>query len=154
MKESASLLALLAEGYDKKAWHGPNLTQALRGVNARQAAWRPAPGRHNIWEEALHTAYWKYMVRTRISPARPANFPLEGANFFPRPERGRATESAWRADKQLLAREHRLLLAAVRAAVRRGLTAYQLRNIAGVAFHDVYHAGQIRLLRKLQDRRG
>jgi hypothetical protein len=144
---------LLDEGFKKKAWHGPTLSQALRGVNARQAAWRPAPGRHNIWEEALHAAYWKYMVRRRISPGQRADFPLAGQNFFPRPEKGRASDAAWRSDKRLLDREHRLLVAAVKKALARGLNANQRRNVMGVAFHDVYHAGQIRLLRRLQERR-
>ena len=49
----ALLLALLDEAYSKKTWHGPNLRQALKGVSAKQAAWRPGRGRHNIWEIAF-----------------------------------------------------------------------------------------------------
>ena len=60
------VLALLDEAYEKKTWHGPNLKQSIKGVSAKQAAWRPGPGRHNIWEVSLHAAYWKYAVRRRI----------------------------------------------------------------------------------------
>ena len=56
------LLQLLDESYDRKSWHGPNLRGSLRGVTAEEAAWRPAAERHNIWEIALHAAYWKYAV--------------------------------------------------------------------------------------------
>lgn len=54
------LLRLLDESYEKSAWQGPNLKGSLRGVHAAQAAWRPAPGRHNVWELVVHAAYWKY----------------------------------------------------------------------------------------------
>ena len=57
--ETAKLiLTLIDEGYVKRTWHGPNLKQSIRGVTARQAAWRPEAGRHNIWELTLHAAYW------------------------------------------------------------------------------------------------
>ena len=51
------ILALVDEGFQKKAWHGPNLRSALRGVSADEAAWRPGKNRHNIWELAVHAAY-------------------------------------------------------------------------------------------------
>ena len=49
------LLQIIDSGYNRKAWHGPNLRQSLRGVSAEDAAWRPEPGRHNIWELSAHT---------------------------------------------------------------------------------------------------
>jgi hypothetical protein len=142
------VLALLDEAYEKKTWHGPNLKQSIRGVTAKRAAWRPAPRRHNIWEVTLHAAYWKYAVRRRIEGGKRGSFKLEGSNFFPRPEKGKVTESAWRVDKNLLEREHRALRAAVAKVLRTPRAAKLLRQLYGVAFHDVYHAGQIRLLRR------
>ncbi len=150
---SAQLVfALLDEAYEKQTWHGPNLKQSLKGVSARQAAWRPEPGRHNIWEVALHAAYWKYAVRRRIEGGKRGSFALKGSNFFARPEKGKATEAAWNADKKLLEREHRAMRAAIAKVLRTPRGAKFLRQLYGVAFHDVYHAGQIRLLRRLQER--
>jgi len=146
------VLTLLDEAYEKKTWHGPNLKQSLKGVPARQAAWRPGPGRHNIWELALHAAYWKYAVRRRIEGGKRGSFVLKGSNFFARPEKGKATEAAWSADKKLLGREHRALRAAIAKVLRTSRGAKFLRQLYGVAFHDIYHAGQIRLLRRLQER--
>src|SRR5208337_1993659 len=60
MDKNELLLRMLAEGFARSAWHGPNLRQSLKGVRAKHAAWRPAHGRHNIWELALHAAYWKF----------------------------------------------------------------------------------------------
>ena len=79
------LLQIIDSGYNRKAWHGPNLRQSLRGVSAEDAAWRPAPGRHNIWEIAVHAAYWKYVVRRRLRGDLRGSFACEGSNWFVRP---------------------------------------------------------------------
>src|SRR5579863_4651631 len=105
MKTDELVLAILEEGYSKKTWHGPNLRQSLKGVSAKQAAWRPGPGRHNIWEVMLHAAYWKYAVRRRLDGRKPGGFILKGSNFFARPENGNATEAAWQADQAILKNE-------------------------------------------------
>jgi len=144
------LQELLEEGYWKKAWHGPNLKQALKGVTAKEAAWRPASGRHNIWEETLHAAYWKYDVRRILEGGKRGSFVLKGSNFFARPQKGRATDAAWKADKDILENEHEQLREAVRKTLKRGAVRNVARLIYGVAFHDIYHAGQIRMLRRLQ----
>jgi DinB superfamily len=146
---SQTILALLDEAYEKRTWHGPNLKQAIRGVTAKQAAWRPGPGRHNIWEFTVHAAYWKYVVRRRLDGARRGSFALKGSNFFTRPEQGKLTEAAWHADKELLDREHRTLMEAVAETLQTNPGPKILRLVYGVSFHDIYHAGQIRLLRRL-----
>lgn len=148
MEHRELMLALLDEGYEKKTWHGPNLKQSIRGVSAKQAAWRPGPNRHNIWEVTLHAAYWKYAVRRRIQGGKRGSFALKGSNFFPRPEKGKLSEAAWRADRKLLEREHRALRETMEKVLRTPQGVKQLRQLYGVAFHDVYHAGQIRLLRR------
>ncbi len=149
MKADDLVLALLDEGYSRKTWHGPNLRQSLKGVSVRDAAWRPAPGRHNIWEIALHSAYWKYAVRRRIEGGKRGSFELKGSNFFARPEKGKITEAAWRADLALLEREHRALEAAIHRVLKTPRARKLLPALYGVAFHDIYHAGQIRLIRRL-----
>lgn len=150
----STLLALIDEGFQRKAWHGPNLQSALRGVGAAEAVWSPGPDRPSIWSLVLHCAYWKSRVMahlggTRFSPDRlDRDFPR-----LPEP----ADERAWRADRQLLRRTHAALLDLVE-----GLAPDDLRGtssggrttpselLRGIAFHDVYHAGQIRLIRKLR----
>ncbi len=152
MDSAKLVLALLDEAYEKKTWHGPNLKQSIKGVTAKQAAWRPAPGRHNIWEVMLHAAYWKYAVRRRIEGGKRGSFALKGSNFFTRPEKGNLNEAAWRADKELLEREHRALRMTIAKLLRTLRGAKFMRQLYGVAFHDIYHAGQIRLLRRLMER--
>jgi len=152
MSNEALVLALLDEAFSKKTWHGPNLRQAIKGVTAKQAAWRPAPRRHNIWEETLHAAYWKYAVRRRLEGGKPGSFTLKGSNFFSRPENGGATEAAWRADRTILDHEHRTLVLTIRKILKSPRAKKHLPMLYGIAFHDVYHAGQIRMLRRLQER--
>jgi hypothetical protein len=149
------LLDGLAEAFHKKSWHGPNLRGALRGVTAEQAAWRPGEERHNIWELALHAAYWKYVVRRKVAGDKRGGFVLKGSNFFSRPENGaRPSEAAWRNDISILEAEHRILCEAVanlRGTLRTDAPARKatVHLIRGAAAHDLYHAGQIRLLRRL-----
>jgi hypothetical protein len=140
------LLDFLDEAFDKKSWHGPNLWGSIRGVSVEEAAWRAGPVRHNIWELVLHTAYWKYVVRRKLTGAKRGGFVLAGSNFFERPQ----GEADWKVDVAILRKEHAELRLAVstlpRAAQEDRKTAHLIR---GVAAHDLYHAGQIRLLRRL-----
>ncbi|MGH9594926.1 MAG: DinB family protein, partial [Bryobacteraceae bacterium] len=110
------LLASLEDGYRKAAWHGPNLRMSLRGVTHEHAAWRPVPGAHNIWEYALHCAYWKFAVRRRLTGDTSAAFAVPGHNFFQRPPAIGDNEllaAEWRRDIALLARAHKELYATV-----------------------------------------
>src|SRR6266849_1197848 len=139
------LLSLLDEAFDKKSWHGPNLRNSLRGVSAQAAAWRPCPDLHNIWEYALHAAYWKYVVRRRITGEKRGSFVLPGSNFFPRPVD--PTEAAWKHDFQILVTMHQDLRFAV---VHLKTASPKIEHlIRGAAAHALYHAGQIRLLRRM-----
>jgi uncharacterized damage-inducible protein DinB len=149
-------LELIDEAFEKKAWHGPNLRGTLRGLTAAEAAWRPGPARHSVWELVVHAAYWKYAVRRRLSGEKRGSFALTGSNWFARPEA--AGHAAWAKDVRLLVAEHRKLRAVVaglrdrdldRAAAAGGATTVRVL-VRGIAAHDLYHAGQIQLLKRLR----
>ena len=141
------LLQGLDEAYDSKAWHGPNLKQSLRRVTAQEATWRPAPGRHNIWEIALHAAYWKYVVRRRLRETHDDLFPSREATGLC----ARLRQPRRRGEKilALLEEEHRKLRQAVRDLLHGQLRSVPWSVVFGAAFHDVYHAGQIQALKRL-----
>ena len=150
----ALLLRLLDQAFDHKAWHGPTLKGALRGVTAEVASFRPGPGRHTIWELAVHAAYWKYTVRRLLTGGERGAFPLPGSNWFAAPEA--ASESEWKAALALLARCHRELRAAVAALADADLdrrpagSKYPVSELVmGIASHDLYHAGQVSLIKRL-----
>jgi uncharacterized damage-inducible protein DinB len=132
----------------------------MRGLSAEVAARRPAEGRHNIWEIVVHAAYWKYAVLRRLRQGKRGSFPLKGSNWFERPapgmEDGRDREKAWHADLALLADMHRQLRETVATFSPRVLGQQAAGSpfshadvIAGIAAHDLYHAGQIQLLKRL-----
>src|SRR6266702_3576263 len=120
MASKQLILTLLDEAYEKRTWHGPNLRQSLRGVSARQAARRPAPGRHSIWELAVHAAYWKYAARRRLTGGKRGSFALKGSNWFALPDP--LDEAMWRDYLKLLATTHQELRAAVASLPPKQLT--------------------------------
>ena len=151
--DRAILLRLIEQGYDKSAWHGPNLKGAIRRVSTKQAVWQAKPGRHCIAEIVVHCAYWKYAVRRRIRRDKRGSFPLKGSNWFTLP--GRLTDAQWRDYVALLDEQHRRLREAIAAApssrlstTRSGKSVFAA-HVYGIALHDTYHTGQIRTLKVL-----
>src|SRR3989454_6943666 len=149
------LLDVFNQAFSGRSWHGTPLWGALRGVSPSLALWRPGRGRHNIWELVLHTAYWKCMVRRRLVRDPDIKFPRPGANFPPLPARRDA--AAWKRDRALLDEQHALL----RRVIARldpgqlGRRAWRSKwsvaaNVYGIASHDLYHAGQIQLIKRLR----
>lgn len=148
------LLELIDQAFKGPAWHGPALLGTLRGVTAEEALRRPAEGRHNVWELVLHAAYWKCIVRRRITGDDSIEFPRSSADWPAVP--AKPSEAQWRKDKELLKREHTLLRAAVAKLTSRELKGKGMETrwrreteIIGVASHDLYHGGQIGLVKRL-----
>lgn len=150
----ALLLEMLDQAFDHRAWHGPTLAGALRGVPWRLALQRPRRGRHSIWELALHAAYWKFVVRRRLTRDPDLEFPRGPANWPSVPRHPDAR--SWRRDLALLRHEHRLLREVIARfpAGRLGRRGWRsrwsnLQHIYGIASHDLYHAGQVQLVKRM-----
>lgn len=149
---------MIDQAFDHKAWHGTNLRGAIRGLSAKDAAWRPVAGRHNLWEIIVHATYWKYIVRRRILSEARGSFSLEGSNWFTRPSGAKPTDEEWKRDVKLLVETHRSMRAAVASLTDadlnvkpKGSKVSNLALITGIASHDLYHAGQIQLLKRLRN---
>lgn len=148
------LLDITGQAFSKKSWHGTNLRGSIRGISLSQIQWRPQPARHSIWEHVLHAAYWKYTVRRRLLNEKKGSFPRKGSNWFT-PED--LTEKGWKQDVALLVEVHTSLQTAIAELpvnklnrfVPGSKTTTYFQLISGIAAHDVYHAGQIQLLKKL-----
>src|SRR3712207_3091668 len=85
------LARVLQEGYGPGAWHGPDLKAALGDVTPALAFWRPAPGRHNIAEIALHHAYFVRSVRAQLAGVTAEPFVVEGEDWFELSKTGKLT---------------------------------------------------------------
>lgn len=149
---------LLRESYAGPAWHGPSLRQSIRGLDAATAAWRPAPGRNSAWELVVHCAYARHRVLGRLDRGLAGRFPRPMRRDW-WPELAGADADAWAEDVALLESYQDRLLDAVATmpesrlkARRAGKTITLGAECAGVALHDVYHAGQIVLVRKLREK--
>jgi len=153
-KTIALLVALLDQAFDVAAWHGTNFRGALRGLKLPQLLWRPAANRHNIWEITLHVAYWKYVVWRKLTAAPKGGFPRKPSDWPHCP--AAPSPVNWKQDLVLLHATHDQLLSAVRqwpdAKLGQKLTGSKWRYeqlIYGIASHDLYHAGQVQLLKRL-----
>lgn len=157
MHEIARIIDQLEREFDGDPWHGSPLSTILDGVTHTQAAAKPVANAHSIWELVLHIAAWKNEVRRRLSGA-PAAEPQEGDW----PAVGEVSAERWKSAREHLETSHRLLVSAVRDFPEPhlyipsndqrdreqgvGVTYYELLH--GLVQHDVYHSGQIALLKK------
>jgi uncharacterized damage-inducible protein DinB len=141
----------LRRAYEGDAWHGPSVKQVLAGVTAAQAAKRPIAGGHTIWELVLHIERWARAVRDSISgtPMPPGPFPEDW------PAVAGTMEKDWQSAIAQLDRTHATLLEAVEKLPEDRLSEivpgreYEFYfALHGLAQHDIYHAGQIGLLKK------
>ena len=150
MGEKQRILDLLDRAYRAKAWHGPALLETLAGVNAKLAAKRPVRGAHSIWELVEHVASWNDLVAQRLAGKRPVVTPE--INF---PRVTKTSPGAWKASLRRLARTHAKFRREVARfpAARLGRRRPKLDHtwnvlIHGQIQHQLYHAGQIALMRR------
>jgi uncharacterized damage-inducible protein DinB len=153
--ESALIADQLRRAFEGDAWHGPALLEQLEDVDARTAAAKLLPEIHSIWELVLHVAAWdaagcRRLGGETVQLTGTANFPV-----VPKP-----TDAAWRKAVAEAKRTHDLLVKTVAA-----LPDSRLRErvpgkrydfyfmLHGIAQHELYHAGQIAILKKVQSRK-
>ena len=148
---AATLTRILDEGYGPGAWYGSDLRAAIADVAPSQAFARPAPGRHNIAEVALHHAYWVGQIESKLTGAGAAAFPLVGEDWFDLDDESRLT---WTAITSLVDASHQRLSRAVGEIASGARTsplpeAERFDLVIGITGHAAYHAGQIQLIKKL-----
>ena len=142
---------LLRESYGPGAWHGPDLKAALADVSPALAFWRPAPGRHNIAEIALHHAFCVRNVLAQLGGTAAEPFVLDGADWF---DVSSAATISW-ADTVAVVEDFQQRLASYVADLETGRARSPLGEaerrdlIIGITCHAVYHAGQVQLLKRL-----
>jgi hypothetical protein len=143
---------VLSEAYGPGAWHGPDLKAALADVTPDLAFWRPAGGRHNIAEVALHHAFCARAVRGQLSGIPPEPFVLDGEDWFALPDESLLP---WSKILAMVEAEQQRLAALV-ADIGHGQSpmtdAERFSLVLGITCHAIYHAGQVQLLKRLHVR--
>ena len=155
--EITRIIDQLQREHSGDPWHGSPTLAILEGIDAAHAARKPVATAHSIWELVLHVTGWKREVAHRLGGA-PAGEPESGDW----PPVGDTSEARWRAALDDLDAAHRELVAATEALpesrlfeptndprnrpLGTGVSYYVLLH--GAVQHDVYHAGQIAILKK------
>jgi uncharacterized damage-inducible protein DinB len=152
--EATRIADQLRRAFAGDAWHGDSLFEILDGVTAAQAAARPIKNAHTIWELVLHIAAWDNAVLRRLGGVA---VELSDTQNFPTVTD--ASETAWRKALAEVQRVHDELVEAVSVLSDSRLdeivpgkegahyTFYYMLH--GVVQHELYHAGQIALLKKM-----
>lgn len=142
----------LRRAFEGDAWHGPALLELLEDIDAATAAAKPLPNAHSIWELVLHIAAWDGAGLKRLGGKK---YQLKSkANFPPMPD---PSEKAWREAVAKVKRTHDELIKTVAALPDSRLLdrvpgkRYNFHHMFhGIAQHELYHAGQIAILKKAQ----
>ena len=150
MAEKKRTLELLDRAFRAGAWHGPALLETLAGVTPAMAAKRVVKGAHTIWELVDHLGSWNGIVAERLAGGKPAVTPEMNFPGSPRP-----TAAAWRKSLARLGASQRKFRAAVArfpvaqlGRIRPGTKTSWNVLIHGQIQHQLYHAGQIAMLRR------
>jgi uncharacterized damage-inducible protein DinB len=150
MREIEHILDQFDRVMDGHAWHGDPIWQILDGISAECAAARPVAGAHTIWEIVMHMTFWEDVAARRFAGERAG---LDEARNFPAPPE--PTERNWQKTREEFRasnQELRRALARLDPARLDELSVAGKRTFYdeahGVIQHDVYHAGQIALLKK------
>jgi len=151
MKEERDrIVDQLKRAFEGEAWHGPSVLEALEGVTWEMALRKPIAGAHSIWEIVLHMTAWEDVARRRLlgdstEIADDENWPrIEGAS-----------SAGWARALEGLRSGH-MRLRETAASVRddlldsspTGKPISRYVHLHGVIQHDLYHAGQISILKK------
>ena len=141
--------------FDGEAWHGPSVMSILEGVTAAQAAAHPISGAHSIWELTQHIRAWESACLRRLS-----GDPAQLSDLEDWQPVNDTSEPAWQKTKQDLIDTHQQLLQAIAAVDDSRLDQPIIGNdsqttyssvyvtLHGGVQHDLYHAGQIAILKK------
>lgn len=148
---AATFTRILEEGYGPGAWYGSDFRAAVTETPVTQAFKRPAKGRHNIAEVALHQAFWATEATSRLTGTPRAAFPLDGEDWFELPDE---KALSWKKVVATLDAAQQRLSQAVSEVASGARTsplgeAERFDLIIGISAHAAYHAGQIQLIKKL-----
>jgi uncharacterized damage-inducible protein DinB len=155
VSECARLADQIRRAFHGDAWHGDSLLKILRGVTAKQAAAHPIKGAHSIWELVLHISAWDDAIVRRTQGKA---YHLEGEKNFPTVKD--TSPEAWQKALADLKATHAALVATVEAFPdsrlfepvpgKKAKHHNQFYSFSGIVQHELYHAGQIALLKKFR----
>jgi uncharacterized damage-inducible protein DinB len=151
MSEVERIVDQLKRAFEGEAWHGPSVLEIIKDIDSQQAAARPFDGVHSIWEIVLHIAAWERAVLRRLRGDR-AELPTEEDW----PIVAATSDEAWELTREALKQGHDDLRSAIAGLgesrldqpIIEGMSSVYV-TLHGIVQHDLYHAGQIAILKKV-----
>jgi DinB superfamily len=152
MSEVHKIVKQLQRTFQGRAFHGPAVDEALEGVTAKMAAARSPGGAHNIWQIVEHMTFWQDTARRWLQGDRTR--PEPGTDWKPVEDKsdGAWRKALWNLDRSNeLLRDEVMLLdeSRIEEPIFDGFAKTEV-VLRGIVQHNVYHAGQISLLKKMQ----
>jgi uncharacterized damage-inducible protein DinB len=151
MSRARAIASHLQRAIDGPMWHGPALAELLAGVSHEEAAMRPIPEAHSIWELVLHVTAWAQIARSRLAGTAAAHVTDEEDW----PAIADRTAAGWAADVARLGASYRALAADAAQLDEETLTRVVAGRdhsvsamLRGVVEHGTYHGGQIAMLKR------
>jgi uncharacterized damage-inducible protein DinB len=151
MNELARIADQLKRAYEGPAWSGPSLLDVLKDVTAAEAAARPISDAHSIWEIVHHIRVWEEVVTRRLQGEVYRKY-SEAEDWPPVTD---TTDAAWAAALDQLKTSNQKLRQVINGFEQMRLSGlvpgadYSFYvMVQGAVQHDLYHAGQIGLLKK------
>ena len=150
MGEVDRIVDQLKRAFEGEAWHGPSVLETIEGISSQQAAARPFNDIHSIWEIVLHIEAWERAILRRLRGDR-AQLPAEEDW----PPVAATSDAAWEQTRQSLSQGHddlrheigRLDESRLEQPIIEGMPSVYV-TLHGIVQHDLYHAGQIAILKK------
>jgi uncharacterized damage-inducible protein DinB len=153
MAEIDRILDQMDRAFSGDAWHGPSLLSALEGLSAEDASKHAIRGAHSIWELVHHIGSWNQIVLRRLKGED-----VEVTTERDWPPVWEVSETAWQRAKENLSETHGRLREFVASIQDDQLDKKDQKTSAantsryvvlhGMIQHNLYHAGQIAILRK------
>jgi uncharacterized damage-inducible protein DinB len=151
MSETERIQDQLERAYAGNAWHGPSLRELLSDISSARAATIPKIGSHSIWQIVLHVLAWQRVVVRRMAGETITDLPPEQDW----PVVSDTGDVAWKRALTQLEETHRQLCEAIarfpEARLGEKVSGHRYPfygMLQGVIQHNLYHAGQIALLKK------
>ena len=157
MSVRANLSQRLLTVWNGEPWHGSSSSTIMKGITADEAKAHPLPGAQSIWETLLHMTAWTEEATSRMNGGE-SKPPARGDW----PQVNGSTQEEWLAAQGDLLAARKALLQSIEGSheeslylqvPKKGDTAHatgatRAHTVNGLADHDVYHLGQIALLKK------
>jgi uncharacterized damage-inducible protein DinB len=149
MSEAKRIADQLRRSQQGNAWHGPAVGELLKDVDTALAQRRLLPGAHNIWELVLHITAWQAATVRAVKGDKMPQ--LDGLDDWPAAGH---TEQDWHNAVERLERVNEELVSSLtnfpderlgNTVPGREYSFYYLLH--GVAQHNLYHAGQMAMLK-------